>query len=371
VSAHCSLLDNIKGYPENNFDHHFILMSRKTSAWICRAPGESLEKGEIVLPPLGPNDVEIKIIASGICASDLFLLNHPLPGFQFPLVAGHEGIGVVTEVGSGVKNLKPGDRAGVGAYRNCCKTCKYCLTGENQLCLQQVLTFTGGNSGTFGEYVRVDSLFAIPIPDALTDEDAAPMMCAGHTTFAPFRKHNVKFGDSVGIVGIGGLGHLAIQFARKLGCEVYVISTTPKKEEEARSLGAHFFVNSKDEAALAAIQAKLDFVMVTASGKNLPWSELFAALTPNGKLILMGGGHEAIPVTPLQLIMGEKSVVGSAVGSTATMHEMLKLCAHHNVKPILQTFSFDKINEAIEAVAKGDIRYRAVLHHATKEKSQL
>jgi len=129
-------------------------------------------------------------------------------------------------------------------------------------------------------------------------------------------------------------------------------------------------VNSKDEAALTAIQAKLDFIMVTSSGKNIPWSELFAALTPNGKLILMGGGHEAIPVTPVQLIMGEKSVVGSAAGNSSTMREMLKLCAQHKVKPILQTFSFDKINEAMEMVAKGDIRYRAVLH-ATKDKSQL
>jgi len=310
---------------------------------------------------LGSNDVEVKIKLCGVCASDIMLLKHQIPGYPHPLVAGHEGVGIVTEIGSGVKSLKPGDRVGVGVYRNCCKNCQYCFNGDNNLCSTKALTFMGGNSGAFADIMRLDAQFAVPIPEGISDADAAPLMCAGHTTFTPFRKHNVKVGDKVGIVGIGGLGHLSIQYANKLGCEVYVISGSTDKEKESRSLGAHHFVNSKDLKSFDAVKGTFNFLMVTASGSGLPWPQLLSSMAPDGKVILMGAGLEPIPIPSFSLIASQISIVGSAAGTSSSLREMLQFSSKHNIKPMVQTFPFEQINEVLAAVSAGSVRYRAVL----------
>jgi len=312
---------------------------------------------------LGEQEVEVQIKACGVCFSDVGILRAPMeiPPYKFPLIAGHEGAGVISAVGSLVKSVKVGDRVGVSVFRGSCHRCRACLSGRNNVCAAAELLFAAGKPGCFGEYVRIDSNFVVKLPESMTLEQAAPLMCAGVTSFSPFRKHNVKAGDRVGVIGIGGLGHLSLQFARAFGCEVYALSSSEDKKDEALKLGAHHFVNTKSPDALKSLTGTLDFLMLTASGSNMDWKGLINTLAADGKMICMGIVHNDIPVSVMDLIMGQRSIVGSAAGSLDNALDMVNFAAFHNIKPMIQTFPFNQINDVMDKVIQNKVNYRAVL----------
>jgi uncharacterized zinc-type alcohol dehydrogenase-like protein len=343
---------------------------KKIKAWAAMDYGAPLVEWEYEAPALKPNEVGVEVRACGICLSDVDLLRAKhgaaltkMIGYTCPMVAGHEGVGIVREVGSLVHHLKVGDVVGLGVGRGCCRECMNCLEGKNNLCAKKEMMFKEGAKGAFSEFMRIKADWAIKIPDGIPIDKAGPLMCAGTTTFAPFRTCDIRPGDAVGVLGIGGLGHLSLQFARAFGCEVYALSRGTSKEAEARTLGAHHFVNTDDADRMNAITGKLNYLMVTAGSSNLDFGVLMKTLAANGTLVLMGIiGHE-VKVSVMELIMGQKKVTGIAAGSTATTYEMLHFAALHKIIPQTEPFPFANINEAIQHVADGKARYRAVLLH--------
>lgn len=332
-------------------------MSVSVKAWVCEKPGEPMHEREVELPALGPDDVEIKIKACGICSSDMMILKAPvqIPPYQFPLVAGHEGVGYITQVGPQIKHLKVGDAVGVGLQRDCCRFCSSCREGDDIVCLQRTLLFAEGNVGCFGEKVRTNARFAYKLPEGMDMIQAAPLMCAGITSFTPFRVHNVKAGDRVGIVGIGGLGHLAIQFANRFGCEVYAFSSSPDKEAEAKKYGAHHFVTD-----YKTVSNKIDFLLVTATGK-LDWAGLIGTLAKRGKLVCVALSRDQITVEPMTLISKSISLHGSAAGGSYYCADMLEFVKLHNIQTHVEVLPFNQVNEGIEKIAKAKMFGRLVL----------
>eukprot|EP00466_Bigelowiella_natans_P016333 jgi/Bigna1/145567/aug1.100_g20275 len=318
-----------------------------------------LTQKDVSLPPLKPQDVEVKIICSGVCSSDLAAVHGKFPkaAYPFPIFPGHEGVGVVTEVGSEVKHVAKGDRVGLGVYRYGGK-----LIFEKNIGF--VLMYMLNNVGSFSTHCRISSQYAFKIPDSIESEHAGPLMCAGLTTFAPFIEHDIEPGSKIGIVGIGGLGHLSIQFASKWGCEVFALSGSKHKEDSVKKLGAHHFVNTRIDGALKKLTGKLDYIMMTASGPKVDWAGMINALAPGGKLILMGiNAPTPVPIPLLSLILGQRAIVGSAAGSSGVATKMLKFAAFHGIKPMVEKFPFKEINEVIKKVAAGKVMYRAVCVH--------
>jgi len=342
---------------------------KKVQAWVADAPQGELTLKEIELPPLQPGDVEVRIVACGVCASDVTILRSPMaiPPYKFPLVAGHEGTGIVTEVGAAVQHLKVGDRVGCGVYRGNCGTCHGCYHGADNVCQAKMLMFAHGQPGCFAHHVRLSGRFAFRLPDGMDLEVAAPLMCAGLTTFSPFRQHNIKPGDKVGIVGIGGLGHIAVQIGRAYGCEVFAFTTSPGKADDIRRLGAHHVVCSKEGAAgvktFADVAGKLNYILFTASVHgDVDIKQYVQCLAFGGKLILMGFAMApSLNVGFADLIMGERSIVGSAAGSSGNCIDMLEFCALHGIKPMTEVFPSSDINAVLTKVAKNEVRFRAVL----------
>jgi len=337
----------------------------KCKAWICHKGATPLVHDSVTLPPLSSTQVHVKIRACGICKSDVDILMGAYDKYgryPYPICAGHEGVGEVLEIGSHVKILKVGDIVGMGVYRECCGACLDCAEGRTNLCIQKKLIFQGGEIGCFSEFVRIEEKFAFKIPEGIKIEHAGPLMCAGITVFAPFRNHNIKAGDRVGVVGIGGLGHLALQIAKAFGCEVSAFSTSSDKEAESKQFGAHHFYNTKDDSSKKSAIGKHDFVLMTAGGPDVDYKYLMATLAPGGKLIIMGvSGLSDILVSPADLIMNQKTLCGSAAGSQAISLDVLRFCALHNISPTIQTWPVSSISDAIETVKSGKIRYRAVV----------
>lgn len=308
---------------------------------------------------LGVREVEIAITHCGICHSDLHLIANDWGISQYPFIPGHEVIGTVTAVGADVRSLEAGQRVGLGWQSNSCGQCEWCISGQENLCPNAESTCVHRHGG-YADRVRANARFVVPIPDALPSEQTAPLLCGGVTVYNPLRINGVNPSTRVGIVGIGGLGHLAIQFARVFGAEVTAFSTDPAKEAEARSLGAHHFVNSLETKAMKEVAGKLDFVLTTVSADQ-DWSTYVQALRPNGKLWFVGVPPSPACFHAFPLISGQRIVGGSPVGSPAVIREMLDVAARHGVKAIVERFHMSKANEAIEKVKKGKVRYRAVL----------
>jgi uncharacterized zinc-type alcohol dehydrogenase-like protein len=308
---------------------------------------------------IGPQEVEIAISHCGICHSDIHLISNDWGISQFPFIPGHEVIGKVSAVGSDVKQLTVGQRVGLGWQSNSCGVCEWCTRGMENLCPALEGTCVHRNGG-YAEKVRANHRFIIPIPDAIESENAAPLLCGGITVYNPIRNHNVNPTSRVGIIGIGGLGHLAIQFARAFGADVTAFSTSADKEEEARSLGAHHFVNSRESKALNKVAGTLDFILSTINADQ-DWGVYLQALRPTGTLCFVG-----VPPTPVSfhafpLISGLRSISGSPIGSPHQLREMLDVAARHGIKAKTESFPMAKANEAIEKVKKNKVRYRAVL----------
>jgi uncharacterized zinc-type alcohol dehydrogenase-like protein len=308
---------------------------------------------------LGANEVEIKISHCGVCYSDVHLIDNDWGISKYPFIPGHEIVGTVVAVGSGVKDRTMGERVGVGGQADSCGICEWCRQGDEHLCAKAQPTCVGRNGG-FADKIRVNSTFAIPVPEALDSEGAAPLMCAGITVYSPLRNHGVRPSSRVGIVGIGGLGHLGIQFAKAFGAEVTAFSTSKDKEAEARKLGAHNFVNTRDTGALKKMAGSFDLLLSTVNAEQ-DWQAYVTALRPKGTLCILAASPSPVQIQGASLIGGQKAISGSPTGSPRDLFEMLDVAARHGVKAVTERFAMAKANEAVAKVKKGQVRFRAVL----------
>ena len=308
---------------------------------------------------LKPQEVEIRISHCGVCHSDLHLISNDWGISQYPFIPGHEIIGTVAAIGNEVQTIEIAQRVGVGWQSNSCGQCEWCTQGLENLCPSSEATCVHRHGG-YADRVRVNARFVIPIPNALASQNAAPLLCGGITVYSPMRSHNVNPSSRVGIVGIGGLGHMALQFARVFGAEVTAFSSSASKEEEARALGAHHFVNTRESKAMRSVAGTFDFILTTINA-NQDWMAYIQALRPAGTLCFVGVPPAPITVHAFPLISGIRTITGSPIGSPHRLREMIDVAARHNVKAQIESFPMAKANEAIEKVKKNKVRYRAVL----------
>ncbi len=328
-------------------------------AWATTAPNRPLEPFEYDPGPLAPDDVEIAVETCGICHSDLSVMNNEWGFSTYPVVPGHEVIGRVSALGTGAKGLKVGQRVGVGWAASSCMHCQQCLGGDQNLCPQNQPTIVG-RFGGFADKVRAQWPWVIPIPEGVDHREAGPLMCGGVTVFTPFRAFDVRPTDRVGVVGIGGLGHMALKFANAWGCEVTAFTSTDAKADEARGFGAHNVVNTRRDEDLKKIAGTLDLLLVTV---NVPlnWPAMIATLRPKGRLHVVGAVLEPIPVAAFPIIMGQNSISGSPNGAPTTSARMLDFAARHKIAPQTEHFPLSKVNDAIQHLVDGKARYRIVL----------
>lgn len=287
------------------------------------------------------------------------MMNNDWGMTQYPIVPGHEIIGEIVAVGNAVKNLKVGDKVGLGWMSSSCMSCSQCMSGDHNLCANSEGTIIGRHGG-FAEYVRSHWSWAIPIPEGMDLSKAGPLLCGGITVFSPIFLSNLKPTDSVGVIGIGGLGHLAIKFLKHWGCDVIAFSSNPSKKDEILSMGANKVINSKDSEELKSVSGKLKFILNTTN-VSLDWDSYLTALSPKGKLHTVGAVLEPMQIPAFSLIMGDKSVGGSPIGSPEIIRIMLDFCNRHNIYPNVEEFPMEEVNEAIEHLEQGKARYRIVL----------
>lgn len=308
---------------------------------------------------LRPSEVEVAVSHCGMCRSDIHLIDNDWSISQYPFIPGHEIIGRVTQTGNAVLGLNIGDRVGVGWQAGCCGHCEWCLQGAENLCADSQGTCVHRNGG-YAERVRVNSRFVVHIPEGLESERTAPLLCGGVTVYSPMRTHGINPSSRVGVVGIGGLGHLALQFAHAFGAEVTAFSTSLAKESESRSLGAHQFVNTRETKMFKKLTGYFDFILSTIN-YDQDWSAYINALRPQGTLCFVGVPTANLSIPAAPLVLGQKLVCGSPIGSPRTLVEMLDVAARHKIQAVTETFSLPKVNEAVEKIKKSQMRYRAVL----------
>ncbi len=330
-------------------------------AFAAQKPGAALELFEYDPGALESDQVEIAVETCGICHSDLSMLDNEWGLTAYPFVPGHEITGKVAAIGDQVTRVKVGDTVGLGWFAGSCMTCHQCMSGNHNLCASNEGTIVGRHGG-FADKVRCRESWAIPLPADLDTKKAGPLFCGGITVFNPVVEFGVQPTDKVGVVGIGGLGHFALQFLAKWGCEVTAFTSTGAKADEARKMGAHKIVNSRDTAELDAIAGTLDFIISTVN-VDLAWDKYLAALGPKGRLHTVGAVLNPIPVPAFGLIGGQKSISGSPLGSPATTSKMLEFCARHGIEAITENFPMSKVNEAIAHLREGKARYRVVLEN--------
>jgi uncharacterized zinc-type alcohol dehydrogenase-like protein len=318
-----------------------------------------LKPFEYELPEqLAHDEVEITIKHCGICHSDLSVLNDAWGMSQYPLIPGHEVVGTVKAIGEHVTHLEVGQDVGAGWYARSCITCDQCMSGNHNLCASAEGIMMG-RPGGFADRVRVQSHWVTPLPEGILFADAGPLFCGGITVFNPIVENSIRPTSRVGVVGIGGLGHMALRFLHAWGCEVTAFSTTPDKEAEAKSLGAHHFVATRDDAALENLAGAFDMILVTVNA-DLNWDLYVNALAPKGKLHLVGAASQ-VTASVFPMIVGQRSIGASPLGSPATTREMIRFAAQHGITPQTEHFSLAQVNEAMAHLQAGKARYRVVL----------
>ncbi|MGZ3959033.1 MAG: NADPH-dependent aldehyde reductase Ahr [Flavisolibacter sp.] len=330
-------------------------------AWAARTAGGKLDPFQYDPGPLGPEEVDIAVEYCGICHSDLSMLDNEWGITTYPFVPGHEAIGRVVGLGAIAreKGLSIGQQVGVGWNAYSCLHCEYCIRGEQELCTSLRSTIVG-HHGAFANQVRTHWVWAVPLPPGVEAASAGPLLCGGITVFSPLLDQDVLPTQKAGVVGIGGLGHLAIKFLKAWGCEVTAFTSSERKYEEARSFGATHMASSTDAASMKERSGSLDFLVIAAS-VSLDWEGIIALLKPRGKLHLVGAVLEPIPVQAMSLIGGKKSVSGSPTGSRSQMDLMLKFAAHHHIAPKVEHFPMSRVNEAMDHLRAGKASYRIVL----------
>lgn len=313
----------------------------------------------------GDEDVRFKVLYCGVCHSDLHSVKNEWFNAKYPMIPGHEIVGVVTEVGSKVKKVKVGDKVGVGCMVGSCRSCDQCGSDQEQYCPKMVQTYNDSTMTTYGGYsdhMVANEHFIISWPENLPLDGGAPLLCAGITVYSPMRYYGLdKPGMHVGVVGLGGLGHVAVKFLKALGVKVTVISTNPKKKEEAISnLGADLFLISSDQAQMQGAVGSMDGIIDTVSADH-PLVPLIGLLRPNGKLVLVGAPTKPHELPAFPLLFGRKLVGGSLIGGIKETQEMIDFAAKHNITAAIELIPIDYINTAMERLAKSDVRYRFVI----------
>ncbi len=326
----------------------------------------SFERREV-----GPHDILITITHCGICHSDIHQARNEWGDSLFPMVPGHEIVGTVARIGAEVKSFKPGDRAGVGCFVDSCRSCDACKEGLEQYCEKgMLLTYSGRDEdgritqGGYSTQIVVDAQYALRIPQALSTAGAAPLLCAGITTYSPLRHWGVGKYHKVAVVGLGGLGHMAVKIARALGTEVTVLSTSEKKRQDAMRLGATHFEITSQHGTFAKLHRHFDFILDTVSAPH-DYNALVNLLKTDGTLILVGAPEKPAPLEPFPLILHRRSIAGSVIGGIRETQDMLDFCAEHKIESDVEVIPIQQVNEAYERVLKGDVRFRFVIDLAS------
>ncbi|SDC15512.1 NAD(P)-dependent alcohol dehydrogenase [Nocardioides lianchengensis] len=343
----------------------------RVHAYAAPAAGQPLAPTTIERREVGANDVLIEIRYAGICHSDIHTVNGDWGPQPFPVVPGHEIVGVVAEVGSAVTRHAVGDRVGVGCMVNSCGECVNCTNGDEQYCLDGMVgtyaaTDRDGTTtqGGYSTHVVVDADYVLSVPDGLDPAAAAPLLCAGITTYAPLRHWKAGPGTKVAVVGLGGLGHMAVKIAHALGAEVTVLSQSLKKQEDGLRLGADDYFATSDPATFDQLAGRFDLIVNTVSA-SIDVNAYLRLLAVDGTLVNVGAPAEPLPVHAMSLISGRRSFAGSMIGGIALTQEMLDFCAEHGLGAEVEVIAADQVNEAYERVLASDVRYRFVIDTGT------
>lgn len=328
------------------------------NAYAATQPGAPLEPYSYDPGPLQPHDVEIALEHCGICHSDLSMLKNDWGISSFPIIPGHEGAGRITAVGELVHHLKVGQRVGIGWHKGYCMTCDNCMQGDHNLCHESEQTIVG-NHGAFADKIRAQAASVVPLPEEIDSADAGPLFCGGITVFNPLVQTGLKPTQRVAVIGIGGLGHLALQFARAWGCEVTAF-TSESKMDEARAMGAHTVLNSRDPDAIASVANHFDLILSTVNVTQ-DWNAYLNTLRSKGRLHVLGAVLQPLEIGVFPLLTKQLSLSASPVGSPATIKTMLEFAARHNIRPVTQHFKLSDVNNALEHLESGKARYRIVL----------
>ncbi len=336
--------------------------------YAAQTPTSTLAPFEFQRRPIGPRDVLMEVQYCGICHSDIHQARDEWGGSIFPMVPGHEIVGAVREVGSGVSRFKAGDIVGVGCMVNSCRTCASCRDGLEQYCEgKRVLTYNDtemdGKTPTYGGYSNllvVDQDFTLRVPANLDLKGVAPLLCAGITTYSPLRHWGLSKGQRLGVIGLGGLGHMAVKFGVSFGAEVAVLSTSPKKQADARRLGAHHFCPTSDDSALQKLDGSLDLIIDTVSAPH-DLSRMVNLLKRDGTLVMVGASPDALALQTFSIIGKRRAVAGSLIGGIKETQEMLDYCGAHSITSDIELIAMRDVNNAYERVLKSDVRYRFVI----------
>jgi len=328
-------------------------------AYAVFEPGGELKPYEYDPGPLGADQVEINVEHCGICHSDLSMMDNEWGMSQYPLVPGHEVIGTVGAIGAHVTHLQVGQRVGLGWQSGYCMSCGTCMSGDHNLCGSAESTIIGRHGG-FADKVRAQAASVVELPEGIDAASAGPLFCGGVTVYNPLVQFDISPNARVGVIGIGGLGHMALQFLNAWGCEVTAFTSSESKRQEALDLGAHHTLDSRDEDALANAAGQFDLILSTVNVK-LDWNAYLGTLKPKGRLHIVGATLEPLDIGAFNLILAQRSVSGSPVGSPATIAKMLDFAKRHDIKPMTETFPMDRVNDAIEHLRSGKARYRVVL----------
>ena len=337
------------------------MTSRPVTGYAAMAAGQPLVPFSYPPPELGAHDVRIAVTHCGLCYSDVQAIENFYGVTDFPFVPGHEIVGMVSETGGDPSGLRVGDRVGVGWQGRSCGQCEWCLQGEEQLCREVATNGAWVPYGGFASSVVADSRFVYPLPESMPAQTACVLLCAGISVYTPLKRYLAPDVRRIGIAGMGGLGHLAVQFAHAMGAHVTVLSSSEAKREEALSFGADHFACTNDKASLRALSQSLDLLLCTAHGE-LPWERLLDVLKVRGKLVL--AGFPNVSFNPTDLVVHELTLQGSFVGNRATMQEMLAFARRHQITPLTETMPLSRVNEAIERVRQNKARYWIVLENA-------
>lgn len=330
-------------------------------AYAAFEPGGPLKPFAYDPGPINPHEVDIRVEYCGICHSDLSMLDNEWGMTRYPFVPGHEVVGQVIQLGNRVRHLKLGQRVGLGWHSGYCETCPQCLSGDHNLCNSAEQTIVARHGG-FAEQIRADATAVIPLPDGIDPVSAGPLFCGGITVFNPLVQYDVSPTARVGVIGIGGLGHIALKFLQAWGCEVTAFTSSERKQSEALAMGAHHAVNSRDPGALERLAGQFDLILSTVNVK-LDWNAYLNTLKPRGRLHFVGATLEPLDIGVFGLLMGQRSISGSPVGSPATIAQMLEFAARHRIHPVVEVFPFAQVNEALQRLAEGEARYRIVLQN--------
>jgi len=350
-------------------------MQTQEKKYTLEARGYAVQSAEARFEPFdferrapGAKDIVIEILYCGICHSDIHQARNEWHNSIYPMVPGHEIVGRVTEVGAEVTKFREGDVAGVGCFVDSCRTCENCRDGFEQFCLVHCAqtynsTEMDETTPTYGGYsnkIVVDEAYGLKIRSDQNLAGVAPLLCAGITTYSPLRRFKVGAGQKVGIVGLGGLGHMGVKLAVSMGADVTVFSTSPAKEQDARNLGAQNFVISKDEAAMKALAGKYDFILDTVSASH-DLNSYLNLLKLHGAMVIVGVPTEPAAIHAFSLILNNHILAGSGIGGIPETQEMLDYCAEHNIVSDVEVIPIQKIEEAYERTIKSDVRYRFVI----------